>query len=45
MLALLHLYERIKWFRFDDSMVTLATEKDVLSAKAYLLFYIIRSLS
>ncbi|KAG0128448.1 hypothetical protein HOY82DRAFT_621803 [Tuber indicum] len=34
-----------KWFRFDDSVVTLATEKDVLSAKAYLLFYIIRSLS
>lgn len=34
-----------KWFRFDDSMVTLASEKDVLGVQAYLLFYIVRSLS
>lgn len=34
----------VQWFLFDDSMVTLASEADVLGADAYLLFYIIRSL-
>jgi ubiquitin carboxyl-terminal hydrolase 22/27/51 len=34
-----------QWFQFDDSMVTLATEKQVLAAQAYLLVYIIRTLS
>ncbi|KAI9773463.1 MAG: hypothetical protein M1840_007680 [Geoglossum simile] len=29
-----------QWFRFDDSKVTLASEQEVLSADAYLLFYI-----
>ena len=32
-----------QWFKFDDSKVTLATEAQVLSSEAYLLFYIIRS--
>ncbi|KAI9787723.1 MAG: hypothetical protein M1839_000254 [Geoglossum umbratile] len=34
-----------QWFRFDDSKVTLASEQEVLSADAYLLFYIVRNLS
>lgn len=34
-----------QWFRFDDSMVTLASEKEVLGVQAYLLFYIVRNLS
>ncbi|KAF8468917.1 hypothetical protein BDZ91DRAFT_656190 [Kalaharituber pfeilii] len=33
-----------QWFRFDDSVVSLATEAQVLAAKAYLLFYIVKSL-
>ncbi|KAI5806273.1 hypothetical protein EDC01DRAFT_639370, partial [Geopyxis carbonaria] len=33
-----------QWFQFDDSMVTLATEKQVLATQAYLLFYITRTL-
>lgn len=33
-----------QWFKFDDSKVTLASEKQVLSAEPYLLFYVIRSL-
>lgn len=40
----LFIYKK-QWFRFDDSMVTLATEKDVLGAQAYLLFYVVRNLS
>lgn len=35
----------LQWFQFDDSMVTLATEEQVLKAQAYLLVYIIRALS
>ncbi|KAI5855442.1 hypothetical protein BZA05DRAFT_443093 [Tricharina praecox] len=35
--------ENGQWFQFDDSMVTLATEKQVLAAQAYLLVYIIRT--
>jgi len=35
----------VKWFQFDDSMVTLATERQVLVAQAYLLVYIIRTLN
>jgi len=34
-----------QWFEFDDSKVILAKEKDVLSAQAYLLFYVVRNLS
>ena len=34
-----------QWFKFDDSKVTVASEKTVLDADAYLLFYLIRSLS
>ena len=34
-----------QWFHFDDSVVSLATEAQVLGAKAYLLFYVVRSLS
>lgn len=30
-----------RWFRFNDSMVTLVNEEDVLKEQAYLLFYII----
>lgn len=33
-----------QWFMFDDSMVTLASEKQVLQAQAYLLVYVIRTL-
>ena len=33
-----------QWFKFDDHRVTLASEKQVLDANAYLLFYIIRHL-
>ena len=33
-----------QWFKFDDSKVTVASEKVVLEAEAYLLFYVIRSL-
>ena len=33
-----------QWFRFDDSKVTLADERHVLEADAYLLFYVVRSL-
>ncbi|KAK6852049.1 ubiquitin carboxyl-terminal hydrolase [Apiospora arundinis] len=33
-----------QWFAFNDHRVELATKSEVLSAKAYLLFYIIRSL-
>ncbi|KAF8424052.1 hypothetical protein EV426DRAFT_600348 [Tirmania nivea] len=33
-----------QWFRFDDSVVSVATEAQVLGAKAYLLFYIAKSL-
>jgi hypothetical protein len=42
---ILTLLVNYKWFQFDDSMVTLATEKQVLAAQAYLLVYIIRTLS
>ncbi|KAI6779465.1 uncharacterized protein J7T54_001881 [Emericellopsis cladophorae] len=34
-----------QWFRFNDHNVRLATVSEVLGAKAYLLFYIIRSLA
>ncbi|KAA8913921.1 hypothetical protein FN846DRAFT_897065 [Sphaerosporella brunnea] len=37
--------ENGQWFQFDDSMVTLVMEKQVLAAQAYLLVYIIRTLS
>ncbi|KAK9352465.1 hypothetical protein V1523DRAFT_248446 [Lipomyces doorenjongii] len=33
------------WFNFDDAMVTLSSEKQVLKSRAYLLFYIIKELS
>ncbi|KAK9366325.1 hypothetical protein V1509DRAFT_569010 [Lipomyces kononenkoae] len=33
------------WFNFDDAMVTLSSEKQVLKSNAYLLFYIIKELS
>ena len=33
-----------QWFKFDDSKVTLADERHVLEADAYLLFYVVRSL-
>lgn len=32
------------WFMFDDSKVVLVSEADVLSAEAYLLFYMVSSL-
>lgn len=34
-----------QWFQFDDNVVTLASEKQVLAAQAYMLFYIIRTLN
>lgn len=34
-----------QWFAFNDHRVELATKSDVLSARAYLLFYIVRYLS
>ncbi|EJT75239.1 hypothetical protein GGTG_05176 [Gaeumannomyces tritici R3-111a-1] len=34
-----------QWFVFNDHKVEMAAKSDVLSAKAYLLFYIIRSLA
>lgn len=34
-----------QWFAFNDHKVELAQKSDVLNAKAYLLFYIVRSLS
>ncbi|KAK3320069.1 ubiquitin carboxyl-terminal hydrolase-like protein [Cercophora scortea] len=34
-----------QWFQFNDHKVELAQKSDVLGAKAYLLFYIIRSLT
>ena len=37
--------ENGQWFQFNDSVVTLATEKQVLAAQAYLLVYIIRTLN
>lgn len=37
--------DKVKWFAFNDHRVELATKSEVLNAKAYLLFYIIRSLS
>ncbi|KAK9479196.1 hypothetical protein V1514DRAFT_328719 [Lipomyces japonicus] len=33
------------WFSFDDAMVTLSNEDQVLSSRAYLLFYIIKDLA
>jgi ubiquitin carboxyl-terminal hydrolase 22/27/51 len=33
-----------QWFKFDDSKVTLASEAQVLSSEAYLLFYVLRCL-
>jgi len=33
-----------QWFCFNDSVVTIATEAQVLGAKAYLLFYLAKSL-
>ncbi|RKU44459.1 hypothetical protein DL546_001517 [Coniochaeta pulveracea] len=40
-------YSRVgdQWFSFNDHRVELATKSDVLNAKAYLLFYIVRSLA
>jgi ubiquitin carboxyl-terminal hydrolase 22/27/51 len=32
------------WFMFDDSKVVLASEKEVLAAEAYLLFYMVQAL-
>ena len=34
-----------QWFAFNDHRVELANKSDVLNARAYLLFYIIRSLA
>ncbi|KAK0724807.1 ubiquitin carboxyl-terminal hydrolase-like protein [Lasiosphaeris hirsuta] len=34
-----------QWFAFNDHKVELASKSDVLGAKAYLLFYIVRSLA
>lgn len=34
-----------KWFSFNDHRVELAKKSDVLGSQAYLLFYIIRSLT
>ena len=34
-----------KWYAFNDHKVELASKSDVLGARAYLLFYIIRSLA
>jgi ubiquitin carboxyl-terminal hydrolase 22/27/51 len=34
-----------KWFVFNDHKVELATKSEVLGARAYLLFYIVRSLA
>lgn len=33
-----------QWFTFNDHRVELASKSDVLGAKAYLLFYIVRTL-
>jgi ubiquitin carboxyl-terminal hydrolase 22/27/51 len=33
-----------EWFSFDDSKVVLVEEKEVLSAEAYMLFYVIRDI-
>ena len=33
-----------KWFAFNDHKVEMATKSEVLGARAYLLFYIIRSI-
>lgn len=35
----------IKWFTFNDHRVELASKSDVLGAKAYLLFYIVRNVA
>jgi ubiquitin carboxyl-terminal hydrolase 22/27/51 len=34
-----------QWFAFNDHRVELAQKSDVLNAKPYLLFYVVRSLS
>lgn len=34
-----------QWFTFNDHRVELASKSDVLGAKAYLLFYIVRNLA
>ena len=34
-----------QWFVFNDHKVELAQKSDVLNSKAYLLFYVVRSLS
>lgn len=34
-----------QWFVFNDHKVELASKSEVLNAKAYLLFYIVRYLS
>lgn len=34
-----------QWFTFNDHRVELASKADVLAAKAYLLFYIVRTLA
>ncbi|KAK9459122.1 uncharacterized protein V1516DRAFT_628900 [Lipomyces oligophaga] len=33
-----------QWFYFDDAMVTVSNEKEVLASRAYLLFYIVRTI-
>lgn len=33
-----------EWFRFDDSMVVRVEEKEVLSAEAYMLFYVVEEI-
>lgn len=33
-----------EWFRFDDSMVVLVDEKEVLGAEAYMLIYVVSSI-
>ncbi|RKF73022.1 putative ubiquitin carboxyl-terminal hydrolase 8 [Golovinomyces cichoracearum] len=40
-------YSRVgkQWFKFNDHKVTLATKSEVLSAEAYILFYVIQSLA
>ena len=34
-----------QWFSFNDHLVELANKSDVLGSQAYLLFYIVKSLS
>lgn len=41
-----HLADEVrKWFAFNDHKVELAQKSDVLNSRAYLLFYVVRTLS